>query len=279
MFCIRFFEKYEWAKQFCDGKLFMNTMRHHRTEGKEGQNDVLEGIIATKQPQKLFKEEALKFGSKYNARYQACGYQYCNILCMSMVTYTRIPIIDKSMITMPGNMKNFGDYGVLIKDMDEFKKRIIDAANKQGFRVVCGIVNYHTPEINGTTQTTPAKLEWVTKEEIEKDLTTLLKDAESTYDSFDKHKRFAFEREWRVSLYRGKKEMTPFVFDVGTLKDITKIIERKTVQTVEGMVALISNETIVHSSNEEYCGNISRRGLRELFYQLGDNKAVLRMGI
>ena len=46
------------------------------------------------------------------------------------------------------DMSNFGDYAVIIKDQAEFTRRVINAANAAGCKVICGPVNYH-PILDG----------------------------------------------------------------------------------------------------------------------------------
>lgn len=99
----------------------------------------------------------------------------------------------------------FGDYSLLITDMDEFVNRLQQSATTKGFALVRhGFVNYYDEEYDNT----------VMIQDIINSTANI---------AFWKRKRYKSQSEYRF-LFRGDTEMDHIQFDIGALDDISVIL-------------------------------------------------------
>lgn len=91
-------------------------------------------------------------------------------------------------------------------------------------------------------------------------------------DCFFKMSKYAWQREWRLALYRGVKEIDAYRLEIGSIRDIVECVQPSDLsKTIDGL--FVNN--MIKPCDEGYYGNISRKDMKEKFYQLGDNKAEM----
>ena len=138
----RFLRTKEYAEEFLNGSLYMNSMGYFWENGFEGQRDFAEGSLVTMNPSQTPFPEDLKGVIKGNIVTRAVGYRYCNICC-----FTRLVVNHKQKYVIRFNpkMRDFGEYVVRIKNFDEFLKRIISATLDNKDIAIGGPVRYVEP--------------------------------------------------------------------------------------------------------------------------------------
>lgn len=264
------FTKLDYAKSFQQGKLYMNTLSWFWNNGFEDQKDILEGVIAKIQPRNMsaFDPTFLNVQCE-DFQIQACGYEFCNVFCMSKIDVNVSPN-GQIRVTAPAKMDKFGEYAVIIDDEEEFLKRINRAITNNGHKYLCGKIMYHSPKINGKNMT--ANHQMLLKTANSYDIKQLIRDANHRkYDSFDKSTEYQYQNEWRLTLYRGVREQDAYLLDIGDLNDITHIVKNSEINIIQ----LINEHKNLSKSVDCYYGNVDRHELRDLFYQLGENKGWL----
>lgn len=163
-FLMRFFSNKDLRDYFLSGKLYM---RSHTDFAKQefgvGRDDITEGADLIVLPRNTETYPDIRFIQKDGEVYvqvveytkkpkdyrenQAfisypVSHQQRNIFCM----YTLWCNSKENLLLNidVNNMKNFGEYGVIITDLREFLNRVGTAANKEGsiLKMNCGFVNY-----------------------------------------------------------------------------------------------------------------------------------------
>lgn len=270
---IKFTPKLDFAKSFQKGKLYMNTLDYFWKNGFEDQKDILEGVVSLTAPENLdILPEAFKRVQYTDLQLQAVGYQYCNVFCMHRIDLfpQEIPKIGMRIsYQTASNMEKFGVYAIIVDDEAEYLRRINKAANEQGFRFLCGRVNYHKPTLDRKAVNPSHNI--VLKCDSPFDM-SIFGNKGRYRDSFDKYNKYAWQNEWRLTLYRGEKNTSAYTFCVGDLNDITHIVK---VKDLEGKLHKEIQNSKLQNSNDCYYGNASRKELYELFAKLGDNQAWL----
>ena len=92
--------------------------------------------------------------------------------------------------------QEFGNHAVLIKNPSEFIRRVNLSAEKHGYKVHSGLVQYYDAEIG-----TPP---------INSPIQTL----------FLKRKRYEYQKEWRLAVDTGTTGDYPIIIDIGGIEDI-----------------------------------------------------------
>lgn len=265
----KFTSKQKYANSFRRGKLHMNALSYFWNNGEGDQKDVLEGVIASISPQKIgFLPADFATCQLTDIRFQAVGYAYCNVFCMSrfdIIPLTTLPGGTAVNITTPANMKDFGDYVVIVDDEAEYLRRIHAAA--KNYQYLCGNVSYHNPTLNGTPMEQRPHI--LLKADATFDIRKI-EGIKKKWDAFDKSSRYRGENEWRLCLYRGVTSTEPFELDIGDIRDITHMIKTR---ELEKEIYKLKTNPKFFQSTETYYGNVSRKDLRELFYELGDYRA------
>ena len=126
-----------------------------------------------------------------------------NLFCMyaartgTFTTVSEQNITDfQNQLQMTEHCQEFGTHAVLIKNPSEFIRRVNLSAEKHGYKVHSGLVQYYDPEIG-----TPP---------IHSPIQTL----------FLKRKRYEYQKEWRLAIDTGTTGDCPIIFDIGGIKDI-----------------------------------------------------------
>ena len=223
---LRYLEEQPFVDMFMQGHIRLNSLGffwgEHDEATKDGQIDASEGIVCGIDP-KSRKDCA-----------RAYGYQFCNLLCCHKLDY--VTINDTIGWYTNDYMTKFGDYVVIIKDKEEFQKRLVRAAAKLGYKCGCNSVNY-------------------------------MDRVATDRDCFDKPAEYAYQNEWRVALYRGFTDGKACILDIGTIDDIAECcLTPRLNRTLED---IFRRHDFV-PSNDHYYGNIDRYDLCRLFCGLSD---------
>lgn len=259
----------ERADSFRKGLLYMNTLHYFWNNGFEDQRDIMEGVILSSSPQDIdFLPADFIAHQLTDIQFRAVGYAYCNVFCMSRFEIVPLmPVQSGSAVDIqtPTNMKDFGEYVVIVDDEEEYLKRINAAA--KNYLYLCGNVHYHNPTLNGTPmgKRHHALLQSENVFDIRK-----LNGAKTQFDAFDKNIRYSGQNEWRLCLYHGIRSTEHLKLEIGDIRDITHLIKAEDLE--KEIYKLVYNPKFFQST-EMYYGNVSREDLRELFYKLGDYRA------
>ena len=90
-------------------------------------------------------------------------------------------------------------------------------------------------------------------------------------DCFDKGIQYHAQNEWRAALYRGEKNTNAYRLNVGDLSDIISWFPI-------GQFHVGIAENVNHyglSDFQGWYGNVTRKEMRESFYELGDRRTVM----
>ncbi len=228
---------------------------------------MFEGVVKTVASKDVELPDEFKNHMLMDMTYRSVGMGYCDVLCFYKMDYE---LVNNGMAYKYylGDMKEFGEYVVVIDDKDELLRRINRVAEKQGFKYLCGSVRYKKPKLND--------------ENVKESHNIVLKCDEKfdimdgAGDAFVKMDNFAYQKEWRVALYRGVKDTKAYTLDIGDIRDIVHWVRS---ENLKDEVRDMFQRRAVKKTDDCWCGNIDRGELRKLFYQLGDNKAEMMMVI
>ena len=257
----------DYAESFINGCLYMNTLHYFWENGFQEQKDICEGVIGSIPPEQIAGFEQYFYSVQgHDLQFQAVGYSFCNVFCMSIIDFLSVPNgFTEMQAVYPPNMKKFGEKAVIIDDENEFLRRINSVAKNDHY--LCGRVNYHTPRLNGKTNYLKHSVMLRTQEAYK--FSDFISKARK-YDAFDKSDFYKLQNEWRLCLYRGVKSTEPFCLEIGSIKDIAHIVDTK--DFIACIPSLYDNPKVLDSV-EAYYGNTDRHKLRDMFYQLGEYKA------
>lgn len=218
---LRYLEEKQFVDLFMDGHIRFNCLGffwgEHDDPTKEGQIDAFEGLVC-----------GIDAKSTDDC-HRGMNYQYCNVLCCHRLNY----VIDGENIGWYTNeyMSKFGDYVVIIKDKNEFQRRLVRAATLQEYKCGCCNVDYSN---------------------------------RITYDrdAFDKEPQYAYQNEWRAALCRGVEICEPYELYVGQLSDIA---EWCPTSRLNHTLEQIFRRRDFKQSDDSYYGNIERLSLGQMF--------------
>ena len=274
---IKFVSSKEYADFFLSGKLYMNALNYFWGNGFDEQKDIFEGVVCSMRANKSMLPIPMSAIQATDLRFRACGYKYCNVLCF----YKLEMIMNGDLCTAQINndMKKFGKYAIIIEKESEFIRRVTKAVNQLNYKFVCGDVHYHTPKKDGKTLSpgNAGNVIFASSDNTPIDLRRIHRNTVAhNFDSFDKSIEYSNQNEWRIALYRGEADTQAYVLEVGDLHDICKCVRFNELTDY-----LSENYKNPYQAFliQGYGGNISRKELRELFYELGDFKATMFMAI
>ncbi len=313
----RYFSSPKYQAEFMSGSIFCSSMSKfteilperglHEAAGKgdkaaawilkhklsEGQRDVLEGVIADLDLDVTQLPEDLKKNSVSDIKARAVGYSYCNIVCFNKVEYKKIyddrtftiPMSESKVraydVYAPTDMtKDFGEYAVVILDMQAFIRRVGNAAEQQGWKYLAHSVDYHPLTFHGKRVKPIGGMATLVSDPL--DLRLFEEDGRAVirnYDAFDKWDKHRIEQEYRIALERNGRFTDPVRLEIGALSDIAVPVKAKDVGSA---IDTLLVQGRICPSVEEPLGNISREQMRSDFYAMGDGKvnfAVMIGGI
>lgn len=296
---LKFISQKKFLIDFLDGKLYMNSLYYFWNQGAvdeaqkrreqalkdnpnldpetytvpitggpgSGQIDLFEGVVNTVPSKDTSLPDDFKSHMQMDMIYRSVGMGYCNVLCFYKMDYE---LVSNGMAYRYylGDMKEFGEYVIVIDDKAEFLRRVNKAAEKQGLKYLCGTVMYKKPKLNGGV--------------AKKGHSVVLKCDEKvdiqggTGDAFVKMDNYAYQSEWRIALYRGVKDTQAYTLEIGDIRDIVHWVRN---ESLDAEIKSMFQHKTVKKTDDCWYGNIDRKELRELFYQLGDNKAEMMMVI
>lgn len=283
---LKFMSRKDYVNDFLSGHLYMNCLDYFWNEYKPenvdekkeapvpGQKDLFEGVYCTCDVDTFGFEKEFKGALLSDISMRAEGYKYCNVHSYYRLDYQpdrRGGIGWRS----NARMKDFGDYVVVITDESEFLKRVHAAASREGFEYLCGNVHYRQPKKQGEVVNLEHYAavkagEWlidITNEPYKNGII-------GRRDSFDKMSTMSYQKEWRISLYRGVRESKAYTLDLGCrLDDIVHVAEAENLN--QELEKLFRSRIIKLSGKYIWYGNVDKHTLRDKFYALGDNKASL----
>ena len=163
---------------------------------------------------------------------------YSNLLLSSdKIHAVQLPSVD---------MDDFGDAVIVIKDQDEFEKRIKKAVGSIGGRVIMGDIRYH-PMMDRVDPSTMNRhsITVISSEHRNSDEKKINYAADGIFDlSFldgvkniywrgclDKYDRYAKQKEWRVCWLSDERNYEAMTLSVGSLEDIIDVVETKNIRS------------------------------------------------
>lgn len=268
---IKHFAEKKYLEEFSSGSLYMNTLDYFWNNGFDEQNDMFEGVVCTV-PVYSIKEipPGWRFMQACDYRFRAEGYRYCNVLCFEKIGFSFEGGIINVQISK--TMSKFGNFIAVIRDENEFIKRIEQSVKKNGYKFLCGEVHYHMLKKDGIPTSEGNQVIFRVDNKLF-DIDSVRKEYNNVTnrDCFDKSDQYFSQREWRIALYRGVKDINAYRMEIGDLSDIMTVCECD--NFYETIMEVLSQYGL--NENDCYYGNMSRRKLKELFCRLGDNKASL----
>ncbi len=216
-FLAKFFEKKEYADDFLQGKLFLNSLRYFKEiEGEDGRGDKNEGAIvhplddfiltlaATNEETGEVSEVTLtKDDLAAPVSTHPRWYDHINLLCMYACHCVEFPSISddnindfRKQLETPEECVSLGEHAIIITNRQEFFRRISVAAEQSGYGFCGGLVTYYDPEV-GTPTTRP-------------DIETI----------FHKRKEYEYQNEFRIAVDANLNEPTPRILSIGDISDI-----------------------------------------------------------
>lgn len=245
-------------------------------QNNKGQMDILEGTIATLNPDDVKIDNNLREHICTDVRLRALGFDYCNLTCFCKMEYTQKLINGKIQWDwIKPDMNEFGEYAIIVKNPRELIKRIDEKMRSLGYQYICGDVNYHPITFKGEMVESKHTVTLEMGGDVEiKDY--LQQGNRVDYDAFDKCNVYKKQREWRLVVNKGLADQEPLRVNIGDLSDILVKVDRNNFE--KKMDKLFYSFEIQHME-EEYSGNVSRDEMKRELCLLGDNKGRLLFDI
>lgn len=235
-FFVKTFKKQEYAAQFLDGLLHMNTLGYFvkLEEGdNSGRGDRYEGVAAWLQPNEI----QLQFnGVLINSpdlagpvSIQMQKHLVKNVFCMH-ASYIggNIPSEFESTekfeeaLKIPQENISLGQISVAITNVEEFFNRVKAAAKKQNVALASRLVNYYDPNVfHGHFSEEEAP--------------------------FNKQIKFFPQREYRIVINRQNTEISTYELNVGNLRDIASEVS---IEAINSGIKISPTNKFITESNE-----------------------------
>lgn len=248
-----------------------------KKQRNKSQRDVLEGTIASIPPSRAKEFPAdMRSVMCTDMMIRALGYDYCNVMCFCKMEYRQQIVKGKMGIAWhEPNMKDFGEYAIIVKYPKEFIRRLDKAISNKNYQYICGDVNYHPMTLNNKPVNNKHSMTLgLDKPIIVKDF--LKRSKKIDYDAFDKCDSYKNQNEWRIAVNNGVADEQPLRINVGNLSDIIEKVDRR--DLANKMRELFLGFEIF-PMEKGYYGNISRAEMKEAFYCLGENKGNIMVNI
>lgn len=284
---LKFMSCEDYVNDFLSGHLYMNCLdyfwneyRPRKADGKgenpvPGQMDLFEGVYGTSDVDTFGFEKELKGALVSDISMRAEGYKYCNVHNYYRLDYQPDRSGGIGWKSSSARMRDFGDYVAIIADETEFLRRVHAAASGEGFEYLCGSVHYRQPKRQGeAVNPDPHKVVKAGASPVDLTKEPYRNAVNGKRDSFDKMSAMSYQKEWRISLYRGVRESKAYTLDLGCrLDDIVYVAEAQNLN--QELEKLFRSRTIRLGGKYMWYGNIDKHALRDKFYGLGDYRASL----
>lgn len=219
------FTSREYIDDFVNGNLFMSSLSKFwdRNNNFEEQKDIFEGVCAVtdiKRNSALPVKWRQLFASDERFRIQA--YQYCNLLC-----FYRVDRDDQNGIVqcIPPMMEKFGDAVIIIRNKEEFLRRVNNAVERERGICCMGDVRYH--ELTGVKRNIQGVFVSVPGEHSDGAISIesigRWGKIKAHYGCLDKFNEYSNQREWRICYLPEKYDTADVRLDVGDLSDIVEV--------------------------------------------------------
>ncbi len=216
-FLAKFFDRKQYADDFLQGKLFLNSLRYFKDiEGADGRGDQNEGAIVNPLQDGILKltaknEETGEVSEITITKEDLAApivmrpywYDHINLLCMYACHSGEFQEISDDNINdfmkhiqIPEECVSLGEHAIIITNCQEFLRRISTAAESKGYRLCRGLVTYYDPDVGTPT--------------IRTELETI----------FHKQKDYEHQREFRIAVDAHLDEPTPLILSIGDISDI-----------------------------------------------------------
>ena len=217
-FLAKFFEKKEYADDFLQGKLFLNSLSYFKEiEGEDGRGDEDEGAIVmpfdddliftltatNPETGEVSEVRITKDDLAAPVSIHPRWYDHINLLCMyachtgDFQSISEDNINDfKKQLEIPEECVRLGEHAIIITNTQEFFRRIRVAAEQAGYGIFGELVKYYDPDVG--TPTTRSDLETV----------------------FHKRKEYEYQSEFRIAVDANVGEPIPLCLSIGDISDI-----------------------------------------------------------
>lgn len=221
---VKVFKERKYREDFLEGSLYMNPLKYFKGLKEEKDNNVAdahEGAYRVSQPHELLMSVN---GVNLNPKdiigpviFNMTWMEQVNVFCMTYLHSHGILNQEsfdddeleklKSHYKIPTESYHLGDYSVVIHNVPEFLKRVQLALEKLGS--VNEIYDYLMKPV-----------------EYYDELNDSFSFDEYSIDSaFKKNTRYSHQSEYRIAIVRDNPNSSPFVLQVGDLKDISWVVE------------------------------------------------------
>ena len=266
---LKHFQKSEFAEQFLQGKLYLNSLDRFRSisiaasksQGNK-QSDVFEGSVPIEKDSINDEIYSAMPGvdkvQAFDPVFIFDEYKYSHLLCFSTIDFHTHSI---STIN-PDSMNEFGPHLVLIYNKAAFRERVFKALSAiPGFSYLCGRIQYRQPTLNGKLAKPVHSLS------VSPDIVLNYHDVTcgKNYirDCFNKSYSYSHQREWRLWLYKKNWDTNPITLEVGDLHDIATHV---TIENLAEKIQDLDSRSKLTFQEESYglmYGNIPRKSLKK----------------
>ena len=222
-FLLKIFAEKQHADSFLRGEMYANRLSWFRKlEDSEGRRDKYEGaamlqrdnfsmhLTATNKETGEVLGEFTLSGDDLSAPtiMQLAAFNDLNLFCMyaghsrDFQQETDAPLQElKKHIEIPDHCLQLGRYAVVIKDAPEFLRRVKAAADREGYQIWRGLVEYYDPEVGTSVEPLSIKT------------------------AFRKRDQFAHQREHRFVIHTGTTGPDAITLDIGDIADIAMLLD------------------------------------------------------
>ena len=211
-FLVKFFAEEKWADDFVRGQIYANSLSYfkeiEKRDAKRG--DRHEGVIWWIQPDQIqltLNDRTIPSADfagplEMQSTWLSNQHVFCMYAAHSGDIDLRAVTSEEEMsplrkrVLVPDECLNFGDFAVVVTAGPEFVRRVEVAATARGYRGRRGLVHYYDPdEFHGYFSESEA--------------------------AFRKHRRYAYQQEYRFLFETLVAGNEPLILDVGDLRDVT----------------------------------------------------------
>lgn len=172
------------------------------------------------------------------------------------------------------SMEEFGSTVAIIYDQRQLVDRVLQVL-EPGWLCVSGDVRYHG--VKGSRRERPGNTVFKAVGDFEASRYARPGTISSRRDCFNKEDQYAFQREWRICLFRNARNTAPYVLDVGDLSDIVELVPSKHIHERLQQLNTPCVRGDVSPQYSGYRGNITRNGFKEKLYAFDGGMGSLYM--
>lgn len=271
---LKAFSKREYAEQFLDGTLYMNTVAHFRWNGTDSQRDPLEGASAFVLPGSIpTLPDDLQDMQAHKTAILPAGLSYASICCFFM-QMARLGQ-DGACMESPHAPDNLGGYYVAIDDFPAFVDRIDLATRLHRLHYYCAPVSYWEIEPTPGRERNAHSILLVNREPLDADAVFPQGVPVFPHDVFYKNKKYAPQMEWRIALCRGVRDAAAYPLKVGSLREIAHLVMPDELDAGTRSCASLPHAWITNLEG----GNTTRREFFDELYALEPDRFYVAMSV